>query len=241
MELQNSRVASTDKLRREWERRLEDNDTAVSTLSKTIYWWEHVDGPDIELLRNPTQVILAEAQRCAAALSRMVEEHTPQDGTDAVDEVVRAVSSLKLVSWDSIYADRFSLTPYELYQYMVRNAEAHLTSRDAEAERRCARLAAGSFVADEPREEEDPMASEPDSDIAEADADPGNKYLRLMRDDAFNLDIDREFKFPDGRDKDIKWPPGWRRVVSLAAEVHINEMRRLTVTHSNIFSSSQCC
>ena len=32
MELQNSRVASSDKLRREWERRLEDNGAAAATL-----------------------------------------------------------------------------------------------------------------------------------------------------------------------------------------------------------------
>ena len=109
MELQNSRVASTDKLRREWERRLEENSTAVASLSKTTYWWEHADGPDIELLRNPTQVVLAEAQRCAAALSRMVEEHKPQDGTDTlVDEVVRAVGSLKLVMRDPILGSQIS-------------------------------------------------------------------------------------------------------------------------------------
>ena len=54
-----------------------------------------------------------------------------------VGEIVRAVSAMKLVSFESIYTDRFSLTPYELYQAMVRNAEMHLCRRDAEAERRC--------------------------------------------------------------------------------------------------------
>ena len=88
MELQNSRVASTDKLRREWERRLEDNAAAVVTLTKTAYWWEHVDGPDVELLREPTPVHLAEPQRCAAALTRMVEEHRPRDGTEALVDAV---------------------------------------------------------------------------------------------------------------------------------------------------------
>jgi hypothetical protein len=100
MELQQSRVASTDRLRREWERRLEDNTSAVASLSNNAYWWSHIDGPDVELLREPTPVLLAEAQQCAAALTRMVEEHKPTDGTDVlVEEIVRAVSSsMRIVS-----------------------------------------------------------------------------------------------------------------------------------------------
>ena len=230
MELQNSRVASTERLRREWERRLEDNAIAVASLTKTAYWWEYVDGPDVELLWEPTPVLLADAQRCAAALSRMVEEHKPQDGTEElVEEIVRAVGSLKLVSWDAIYSERFSLTPYELFRRMVGNAEMHLTRRDAEAERRCARLAAAADLGDRADEEAvDQGDVEDDSDVAAADEDPGNNYFSVMPEDLHGLDIDREFKFPDGRDANIKKPAGWRRAVNYAGEVLINEMRRST-------------
>ena len=107
MELQTSRIASTERLRREWERRLEDNATAVASLSKNAYWRGHVEGPDVELLRDPTPAQLAEAQRCADALSRMVEQHKPTDGAATlVDEIARAVGVLKVVSWDSIYTER---------------------------------------------------------------------------------------------------------------------------------------
>ena len=89
MQLHQDRCATSAKLRREWERRLEDNAAAVAALTKTACWWEHVDGPNVELLRDPTPVILAEAQHCSAALSRMVEEHKPQDGAETlVDEIV---------------------------------------------------------------------------------------------------------------------------------------------------------
>ena len=47
MELHQSRVSSPEKLRREWERRLEDKASAVASLTKNAYWWSHVDGPDI--------------------------------------------------------------------------------------------------------------------------------------------------------------------------------------------------
>ena len=220
MELQQNRVASTDKLRREWERRLEENATAAVSLSKNVYWWGHVDGPDPALLYEPTPVQLAEAQRCAAALQRMVEEHKPTDGTDTlVAEITRAATALKVVSWESIYADRFYLTPYEMFQDMVKSAEVRITRHDAEAERRCARLA-------EPGAEDAEAGADPgaDSDSDLAEPDPGNNYVRLLPPDA-HLDIDKEFKFPGGRDRGITKPSCWKRTVRLASEIHINEMR----------------
>ena len=221
-ESQHSRVASTDKLRREWERRFEDNATAVASITKNIYWWGYVDGPHPDSLYEPTPALLVEAQRCAAALTRMVEEHKPTDGTDRiVQEIERAISRIKVVSWDSIYGDRFSLTPHELYQDMVRSAEIRIARHDAEAERRRNRLAEPG--AEEQEEPADPGADS-DSDLAEDD--PGNKYVRLLPRDAYNIDIDREFKFPDGRDHDITKPSCWKRAVRLASEVLTNDMRR---------------
>ena len=133
---------------------------------------------------------------------------------------------MKSVSWDNIHADRFSLAPYELYQEIVRSAEVRIARHDAEAERRQARL--GTRAADddtEAAEEEGADAGEDeDSDFAEAEADPGNNYARILSRDK-HLDIDLEFKFPEGRDKDIKRPSCWNRVVRMANEIHISEMR----------------
>ena len=236
MELQQSRVSSTEKLRLEFERRLEDNASAVASLTKNAYWWSHVDGPDVELLREPTPVILAEAQQSATALTRMVDDHKPTDGTDVlVGEIARAVSALKVVSFDSIYADRFSLTPYELYQDMVRNVEMHLARRDAEAERRRARLGPAGTENEDEADEEPAGVAEEDSDGA--GGDPGNNYFRLLRGDKHLVDIDRQFKFPGGRDKDIKKPAGWQRAVRMATEIHINDMRPQTFVLKAIYYS----
>ena len=85
-------------------------------------------------------------------------------------------------------------------------------------------------------DEEPSGAAEGDSDLAEDD--PGNNYKRLLREDVYGLDIDREFKFPHGRDKDIKKPAGWHRAVRMASEIHINEMRPQTYLHPNAIPSS---
>jgi hypothetical protein len=229
MELATSRIPNIDKLRREWERRLEDNSTAVASLSKNVYWWGHVDGTDPVLLYEPTPVLLAEAQECAAALTRMVEFNQFTDGTETlVEEIGRAVNSLKVVSWDSIHADRYSMTPYELFQDMVRSAEVRIARHDAEAERRTARLgAAGSQDGHEAAAEEADAGDDEDSDFAEAHADPGNNYARILRPDENIADIDRQFKVPGGRDRDIKKPSCWQRTVRLASEIHTSEMRLL--------------
>ena len=89
-------------------------------------------------------------------------------------------------------------------------------------------MAAVAELGDEAGEEVvDQGDVEYDSDAAAADLDPGNNYFSVMRKDEYGLDdIDREFKFPDGRDTNIKKPAGWRRAVKYAGEVLINEMRR---------------
>ena len=119
---------------------------------------------------------------------------------------------------------------------MVRNVEMHLARRDAEAERRCARLGpAGTEHEDEAAEEEPGGVAEEDSDgVAD---DPGNNYFRLLRDDKHLVDIDRQFKFPGDRGKDIKKPAGWPRAVRMATEIHINDMRLQTFVLEAIYSS----
>jgi hypothetical protein len=91
---------------------------------------------------------------------------------------------------------------------------------------------------DEVEADEEPgLVAESDSDLAEDD--PGNNYKRLLREDVYGLDIDREFKFPHGRDKDIKKPAGWHRAVRMASEIHINEMRPQTYLHPSAIPSSR--
>ena len=75
LELQQNRIASTDKLKREWERRLDDNGRSVDVLLNNMHLWSHVDGPHPEDLRAPSEVALLEAKQCCEALARMAEAH----------------------------------------------------------------------------------------------------------------------------------------------------------------------
>ena len=101
-----------------------------------------------------------------------------------VEEIRRAVNSLRSVSWDSIHADRFSFTPYELYQEIVRSAEVRIARHDAEAERRQARLGVGlaedGTEAAEEQEEGADVGEDEDSDFAEAEVDLGSNYARIL-------------------------------------------------------------
>ena len=139
LELQQNRVASTEKLRREWERRLDDNKRSVDVLMNNRHLWSHVsdckyinvsalppaptrtvlalvhvDGPSPEdELVDPTELALLEAKQCCEALARMAEAHgSAQNELHVyVEEITKAVSAIKIVSWEAIRQDRFTLTP----------------------------------------------------------------------------------------------------------------------------------
>ena len=143
LELQQSRVASTEKLRKKWERRQHDNKRAVEVLMNNLHLWNHVDGahPE-EHLKEPGEATLLTAKECCEALARMVDEHgtVQNDLGTYVEEITLAISMIKRLDWESIRIDRFSLTPIELYYALVSNAKAHLTRQEEETARRQKRL-----------------------------------------------------------------------------------------------------
>ena len=147
MQLKQDRCATSAKLRKEWERRIDNNDTAVNVLLGNMHLWHHVDGPHPECLHRPSETDLANARTSAAALRRMIAAHGEHDESlkAFAKELCQAVDSLKQVSWVAIRVERFSLTPLAHYNDLVRTAQCHLESEDDEAERRTAFLAALSF------------------------------------------------------------------------------------------------
>ena len=56
------------------------------------------------------------------------------------EDLVSAVEQVKVVTWDAIRRDRFSLTPEGLFDELSRSAAALLSQVDAEAKRRKANL-----------------------------------------------------------------------------------------------------
>ena len=195
-----------------------------------LHLWNHVDGPapEDELL-NPSEIALLVANDCCQALDRMAEAYgtVKNELATYVEEITAAVNSIKLLSWESIRVDRFSLTPPELYYELVGNAQAHLARRDEEAARRRARLAGMPEM--RPEDDEDDGAG--DGQQAERQDELG--YARLLPADRYGLDIDEEFGgflTEEGQHKSQRKPANWQRAVDLASEVLLDEMHTLLET-----------
>ena len=234
LELQQSRVASTEKLCKEWERRHHDNKRAVDVLMNNLHLWNHVDGPHPEEdLREPEEVTLLAAKNCCGALARMVDAHgTAQNDLGTyVEEITLAISIIKRLDWESIRIDRFSLTPTELYYALVNNARAHLARHEEEVARKQKRLSALPEMRDE---ETAAYGANNNEDVQSS----GAGYVRLLRKDELaslnGFDIDRDFKgfvTDDGRSRIPRQPVNWERAVTLASEVLLSEMRTLLELH----------
>ena len=101
------------KLRREWHRRVEDNAKAVEVLEAHSLLWCRALGPEPAKLRWPAEADLHAAQHAAQTLAARLDKNGPRDeDLDAhMENVVQAANAIKLLSWDAIHRERFSLTP----------------------------------------------------------------------------------------------------------------------------------
>ena len=103
MELTRTRLATTSKLRQEWDRRLENNALSVDRLLSNRGLWLQAGGIDPVMLATPTEMHLEEASRTVGTLRAMLERHGPAGGLDTfVEDIHGAVKKLKVVSWESI-------------------------------------------------------------------------------------------------------------------------------------------
>ena len=209
LELLQTRVATSMKLRQTWERRLEENSIAVDSLLSNSQLWRHVGGPDPEVLRMPAEADLLAARRAVQRLRCMLITHGPNshDGLDVfAEEIVRSVGMLKQVTWEAIRKERFFLTPKGLYGELVRNAQTTLSLRDEESARRRARLA---------------VAGEEEGEVVEESL----QQPPLRASDKYGLDLN-VFKNTSHRK-----PHNWQRAVRQASEVLLDEMRTLLSLH----------
>jgi hypothetical protein len=116
---------------------------------------------------------------------------------------------LKVVSWESIRKDRFSLTPQALFDELVRNTQFILSSWSGDAARRQARMQAPVDV-----DEEEGASQKDEGEVPGVD-----KPLRYN--DKF-IDVDGEF-----RTKRLNRFRNWEEVIKIANEVHLDEVRVL--------------
>ena len=112
LELHATRLASSTKLRQEWERRVEGNARAVDVLESNSHLWRHVGGLAPERFRKPTQGELCAAAGAVASLRRLLrrrkEAGQPDDGLETyAEEIIGAVGMLRIVSWELQAAPRW--------------------------------------------------------------------------------------------------------------------------------------
>ena len=140
LELQNDRCATSSKLRKEWERRIQGNIRAVGILEEHRELWCTIGGPDPKQFYLPSRPLLDCAQVTMNTLRRI--SFGGDSNLEAfAEEIEKAVNEIKLVEWQAIRTERFSLTPEALFDDLVRIAQSLLNNSDGELARRRARLA----------------------------------------------------------------------------------------------------
>jgi hypothetical protein len=201
-------VATSVKLKSEYEKRQLENAAACDILHTNEKLWRSVQGPDPGKLFEPTPYALVEGLRAASELEAMIDGPR-HDGFDVfAGECVKAARSLRSLEWDAIRAEKFNITPEGTFSMLVRNAESLIHRQAAEEARRKAWL-------------------EADHEETEGDGETEGADVPLMARtvDRYGLDLDK-FKNKTGR-----LPQHYQRAVQIAGWAHIDEMRTLLEMH----------
>ena len=110
--LNQTRCATSFKLRQCYEKRADDNAKVVDVLQNNVHLWTHVGGPYPELLFRPSAAHLTDCRDAAERLSELKAREEDRDGLNAfADEITKAVELLKSLEWDDIRRERFNMTP----------------------------------------------------------------------------------------------------------------------------------
>ena len=133
LELNQTRCATSSKLRQCYEKRADDNAKVVDVLHNNMHLWKHVGGPDPEQLFRPSATHLTECRDAAERLGELKAREEDRDGLNVfADEILKAVELLKSLEWEDIRRERYNMTPPALFSEMVRTAESLLHRQSAE-------------------------------------------------------------------------------------------------------------
>jgi len=203
IELGQSRIATSAKLKAEWERRSADNAVAADVLHANAQVWKTVQGPAPDELFRPTPQALLEARRAADDLEHVIlSQQQWKDGFDVfARECVEPARSVRPLDWGAIHAEKYPITPEIVYYALVQNAEGHMRKLADEERRRLAWLQQEVEHVDE---------------VVPEKATKGDRY---------NCDPDA-FKGKAGR-----LPHGWNKAVQISSWLHIDEIRTLLELH----------
>ena len=165
-----TRLATTEKLRNEWERRLENNANAVDRIQEHRDLWFEAGGMDPDMLRTPSELHLDAVAKTVQTLTLMLEKCGPTVGLDSfVEELRIATSKLKVVSWEAIRKDRFSLTPQAMYDEIARNAQRAIGNWNGDCTRRQTRMRT-------PLEQDEKAQQEAAKEVKSETTRPPDKY-----------------------------------------------------------------
>ena len=151
LELNANRVATTAKLRHEFEQRADENADAVSVLHNHQHLWRSVGGPEPDVLFRPSNDDIENASRCCDTLRSMAKADDRDGLAEFSQEITQAVGNLKSVEWEDIRREKYFLTPPALFSELVRTTTSLISRQSAELSRRQEWLTADLGV-DEVRE-----------------------------------------------------------------------------------------
>ena len=120
--------------------------------------------------------------------------------------MAKAAESVRSLHWDVVHAEKFHLTPHQLFRDLTRNAEALVRRHEKEDERRARSL-------------------QPAAGVDESAVGARVGSASLGQKDKFNLDLEK-FKH-----KMKKKCPHWSQAVRYASLVNLDEIRTLLEIH----------
>ena len=140
LELQSSSCGTVPKLQKESLRHVDGNCNAVERLRCQTGIWQRALGPGPERLLKPNEIYLHPAHQAATALQRMIDRREVGEG-DAnlealVQDCVEATKMLRIVTWEAIRLERFSITPEGLFDELARTADSLLSRAGGDTARR---------------------------------------------------------------------------------------------------------
>ena len=207
--LKNTRVATTKRIKDEYERRKDRNREAIEVLEANFQMWALVAGPCVEYLAEPSDEALDRAHEAKELLLKIrAQEDAPDNAAHIANDMIKAVNTLSSLNFERIRLEKFPMTPETLFEGFVKNMKELHSERKLAAEdsRRQKWLSAG---AGEEGEDEGSIAN-----------------LGRSGADRFGCDPDA-FSRPNSRQK----PKGFANAVLKASLIHIDEMRTLLEMH----------
>ena len=78
----NLQVKCGEKLRKEFQKRSDDNALACEVLHKNEHVWTNVGGPAVKSLLRPSAADIEKAKHCAYTLQKLAEENDPDALSD---------------------------------------------------------------------------------------------------------------------------------------------------------------